>query len=298
MHILINTPNGNVGRSLVPQLLAAGDIVTVITRNPDSLDEQVASRARVITGSFDDPSVLDRALAGVDAVFWVTPGQMRNDYAGWSLTAARAAVEAADRHGVRRAVVLSSIGAHTGPGTGPVGVLLAIEDMFRERLADVVALRPGYFMEDILRSLPTIATRGVIESPVPADKRMPAVAARDIAVVAMHELHSPAGGPKIRGVHGPADLSGLDMTQILSEVLERPIRYIQIPITETRSWLLSRGLPDEVAALFHELYQGVIAGRMDAAEERTPDTTTPTDYATFVREVVRPALARMTAASP
>lgn len=292
MHIAVNTPGSNIGRPLVASLLAAGAQVTVISRNPGSVADLAEKGARVVEGSIDDPATLDRAFAGVDAVFWLTPPAIRPDFRSWAVATGRAAAEAARRNGVRRAVVLSSVGAQTGPGTGPVGVLLAIEDAFREQLADVVALRPGYFMENMLRNLPTIVAQGAIYSPVPADKKAPTVATRDIAAVAAEELLGGAGGHRIRGVHGPVDLTAREQAEILSEALGRPIQYVEVPVAAARGGMLAAGFPEFAADLFCEMYQALIDGRMDAAEPRSAETTTPTDFATFAREVVRPAVAQ------
>lgn len=295
MHIVVNTPGSNIGRPLVASLLAAGEKVTVISRNPGSIAELVEKGAHVVEGSIDDAATLDRAFAGADAVFWLTPPQIRPDFREWAVATGRAAAEAARRQGVRRAVVLSSVGAQTGPGSGPVGVLLAIESAFRESLPDVVALRAGYFMENALRSLQTIATQGAIYSPVPADKQAPTVATRDIAAVAAEELRGSASGHRIRGVHGPVDLSGREQAQILSEALGRPVQYVEVPVAAARAGMIAAGFPEFAADLFCEMYQAVIDGRMDSSEPRSQETTTPTDFATFAREVVRPAVE---AASP
>jgi uncharacterized protein YbjT (DUF2867 family) len=293
MHIVINTPGSNIGRPLVLSLLAAGEKVTVISRNPTSIADLVEKGAHVVEGSIDDPATLDRAFAGAEAVFWLTPPAFRPDFKEWAVATGRAAAEAARRHGVRKAVVLSSVGAQTGPGTGPVGVLLAIENAFRESLPDVVALRAGYFMENTLRNLQTIVAQGAIYSPVPADKKAPTVATRDIAAVAGEELRGGAGGHRIRGVHGPVDLSAREQAQILTEALGRPVQYVEVPVAAARAGMIAAGLPEFAADLYAEMYQGLIDGRMDVAEARSSETTTPTDFATFAREAVRPAVEQL-----
>lgn len=149
MRIVVNTPTGNIGRSLVEALLERGAEVTLIARHPDKVRDLEARGARVVQGSIDDAAVLERALEGARALFWLTPPAMRPDWSDWAVQTGKQAAEAARRRDVKRVVVLSSLGAQTGRGTGPVGVLLDIEDAFRAAVPEVVALRPGFFMENV-----------------------------------------------------------------------------------------------------------------------------------------------------
>jgi hypothetical protein len=206
----------------------------------------------------------------------------------WAWGAAAAAVK---RLGVRRVLVQSSMGAQTGPGTGPVGCLLAIEDGFRGAAAEVVALRAGFFMENLLRDLPSIARDGAIYSPNPTGKAMPLVAAADVAARAAAWLLDPSWkGHRIVGVHGPVDLSYGRVAQILSQVLGRPVRHVETTIEQTRQGMLGAGMPDFVVASFVELFEGVRNGKMDSAEPRTAETTTSTTLVDFAKAVLVPAL--------
>ena len=50
------------------------------------------------------------------------------------------------------------------------------------------------------------------------------------------------------------------------------------------------GMPGFVTEMFLEMYEGIREGRMSPQTPRSAETTTPTDLATFAREVLRPAL--------
>src|SRR5260370_31584750 len=121
MSIVINTPTSNIGGALATRLLGAGENVAVLSREKKKVDELVRRGARVIEGSFEAPALLAKALEGAEALFWLTPPPARPDYYAWATKCAKQAAAAAKKAGARRAVVLSSAGAHTGPGTGPVG---------------------------------------------------------------------------------------------------------------------------------------------------------------------------------
>ncbi len=293
MRITVNTPGGNIGRDLTQNLLDAGADVTIISRSPEKVADLVGRGARLVQGSIDEQAVLDEALKGADALFWLTPPAGRPDYHEWAVLTARQAAATARRQGVSRVVLLSSVGAQSGPGTGPVGVMLAIEQLFAEHVPHTVSLRAGFFMENFFRSLDTLARDGVIYQPSPANKPFPLVATRDVAAVAAAELLDGSWtGHRIRGVQGPADLSYDQAAAILSEALGRPVKYVQVSVDQARQGMRGVGMPEFLVETFSEMYQAIVDGRMDASEPRTAETTTPTSLALFAREALAPALAQ------
>ncbi|ACY15072.1 NAD(P)H-binding protein [Haliangium ochraceum] len=292
MRITINTPNGTIGRALAELLLDAGAELSIIARSPDKAQDLVARGARLVPGSIDDEAVVDQALEGADALFWLTPPAPRPDYLHWAVTTGRQAAALAAKHGVGKVVVLSSVGAHNGAGTGPVSCLLPIEEAFADAVPHTVALRAGMFMENLLRSIDTIAQAGAIYMPIAADQPLPLVATRDIAKVAAEELLAGAsGGHRVRGVHGPAAMSNAQATAVLAEVLERPVSYYAVTLEQAREAMAAAGMPEFAQELYLEMYRAIAEGRLDPAEPRTSETTTPTTMAEFAREVLAPAVA-------
>lgn len=287
MSIVINTPNGNIGRPLSEALLAAGEAVTLIQRDASKVADLAAKGARVVEGSIDDAAVLARAFEGASAVFWLTPPSFRPEYEAWAVGAAKAAVAALKAP--TRVVLLSSVGAHN-EGNGPVSVLKRVEEVFRRGLPNVLALRPGYFFENFHRELATIASQGAWYGCSPADAKVPMVATRDIAAVAAQELQKSWTGHRFRGVHGPRDLSQTDVAAVLSEVFERDVRYVEVSHAAAVEGMQKAGMPDFVVALYAAMLDGFITGRMAPQEPRSSETTTPTDLATFARASLRPAL--------
>jgi hypothetical protein len=73
MKILVTTPTGKIGRSVVLELLSPEFSVRVIVREPARLPEEVREQAEVVRGSTDDAETLRQALDGVEALFWCVP---------------------------------------------------------------------------------------------------------------------------------------------------------------------------------------------------------------------------------
>jgi uncharacterized protein YbjT (DUF2867 family) len=291
MSIVVNTPTSNIGRALAVRLLDADEIVTVLSRDKRKVEDLAKRGARVIEGSFEEPNLLAKALEGAEALFWLTPPPARPDYYAWATKCAKQAATAAKRAGVRRAVVLSSMGAHTGPGTGAVGPAREMENDFEALLPAVVSLRPGIFMENFLLSAGMIADAGQMFLPIPTGKRWPLVATSDIAAKAACWLldRSWSGHHRV-GVHGPKDLSPDEAAAIISLALGKPVRCVEATPEQARAAMKGMGMPDFVVDLIMEQYVAFRDGRLESAEPRTPDTTTPTTLAEFARTMLVPAI--------
>jgi len=291
MSIVINTPTSNIGRALAARLLDAGERITVLSRDKKKVDELLRRGARVVEGSFEEPALLAEALEGAEALFWLTPPPARSDYYAWAIKCAKQAAAAAKKAGVRRAVVISSAGAHTGPGTGAVGPAREMENDFEAALPAVVSLRPGIFMENFLLPTDMIAKAGQIFTPLPAGKRWPLVATADIATkAACWLLDRGWSGHHRVGVHGPKDLSTDEAAAIISSALGEPVKCVETTIDQARGALTGMGMPDFIVEIIIEMYVAFREGRLDQAEPRTPDTTTPTTLAEFARTTLVPAI--------
>jgi uncharacterized protein YbjT (DUF2867 family) len=291
MSIIINAPTSNIGRALAARLLDAGEGVTVLSRDKKRVDELLRRGARVLEGSFEEPAVLAQALEGAEALFWLTPPPARPDYYAWATQCAKQAAAAAKKAGARRAVVVSSMGAHSGPGTGAVGPAREMENDFEAALPAVVSLRPGIFMENFLLSTDMIAKTGQIFVPIPAGKRWPLVATADIAAkAACWLLDRGWSGHHRVGVHGPKDLSTDEAAAIISSALGKPVKCVDATLEQARDAMKGMGMPDFVAEIIIEQYGAFREGRLNPAEPRTPDTTTPTTLAEFARNTLVPAI--------
>src|ERR1700677_394886 len=250
MSIVINAPTSNIGRALAARLLDAGESVTVLSRDKKKVAELLRPGAAIVEGSFEEPTVLAQALEGAESLFWLTPPPARPDYYAWATQCAKRAAAAAKKAGARRAGVGSSMGAHTGPGTGAVGPAREMENDFEAALPAVVSLRPGIFMENFLLSTDMIAKTGQIFVPIPAGKRWPLVATADIAAkAACWLLDRGWSGHHRVGVHGPKDLSTDEAAAIISSALGKPVKCVDATLEQARGAMKGMGMPDFVVEI-------------------------------------------------
>ncbi len=292
MHIVVNTPSGNIGRRVAEEILANGHQLTVISRNPGKIEGLVAKGARLVVGSIDDAAVLTDAFEGADSLLWLTPFVFDQvDYVGWAERNAATAATIASRCGIRKAVLISSVGAQHSSGVGPIGCLPSIEASFRAACPEVVSLRAGSFMENFLMHVPSIARFGKIFGAYPKEMAIPLVATRDIADKAALALQRFDGnGYSVVGVHGPQDLTQAQATEIIALALDRPVEYVEISPDESRRRMVDFGMPEHAATLLAEMYAGFASGAMRSAEPRSKETTTPTSLLQFAAALLKPAV--------
>lgn len=295
MSIVINTPNGNIGRQLALLLLDAGEAITVISRDAAKAAPLAERGARVVEGSIEDEAVLRDAFEGATGLFWLTPPNLAPGFHAKARENAERAASLAKAAGIERVVVLSSTGAHSGPGVGPVSALRPVEEAFEAALPNVVGLRAGFFMENYLRDLGTIAAMGKIFSPAQADHRVPVVATADIARRASELLEDGFEGHLALGVHGPRDLSPRESAAILAEALGRPVEYVQVTPEQALGGMVEAGVPEYAAGQYVEMFGALNEGRMDPAEPRNAASTTSTELHDFATQVLRPAVERAAA---
>ena len=94
MTIVINTPNGNIGRRTAERLLDSGVSVRIISRNPNKVTDLTSRGASLVIGSTDDAVALEKAFDGAQTVFWLTPPAYRPDYPAWVRETAEKAAQA------------------------------------------------------------------------------------------------------------------------------------------------------------------------------------------------------------
>jgi uncharacterized protein YbjT (DUF2867 family) len=275
----------------VPKLLAGGAELTVIARDPRRVAGLADQGVHVVSGSSADRMVVRRAVSGADTLFWLTPPDYRQpDPLGQYRRFTNAALDGLDARNPPRVVTLSAIGANLPKGTGPVAGLYQMEQKFNNRLASVTHLRPTFFMENMLNYLPTIVTEGVFYVPMPGNQPHQLVAIADIAEAAAERLLSREWeGQHVRHLLGPEDITYQQVAEILSEELERPVRFSEISLEQAYDALVGQGLnPEGVAALI-ELSDWARHGMPGSDATRTPETTTATGFRQFAREVFKPA---------
>jgi len=288
--IVVTTPTGHIGSRLVKDLLDANEAVRVIVRDPAKLPAEVRAKVDVVEGSSDDEAVLTGALKGAESFFLVVPPSFTStDDREYYLQFTRPACRAILSQGVQRVVAISGIGRKSTLPAGVVTASFAKDEEIERTGVHFRALWCPGFMENMLRSIPSLKHQGVFAYPGDPDFKNPLVATRDIAASAAKLLRDRSWtGQGGLAVLGPEDLSFNEIAAILTEILEKPIRFQSVPSEAYKAQLIQYGASEAFAQSLIEMHEAKDQG-IDLSEPRTPENTTPTTFRQWCKEVLKPA---------
>jgi uncharacterized protein YbjT (DUF2867 family) len=283
--------SGNTGGAAAAHLLKSGKKVRAVGRQREKLAKLMAAGAEGCVGDIEDAAFVREALGNAEAAYLLIPPNMATDdfraYQGRVSDALLAGIRA---NGVRHAVLLSSIGAHHAEGTGPIVALHHFEKRLMELPGlDVLFLRAGFFMENVLMGLASVKAQGVYAGPMPPEAGVPMIASRDIGGYAGRRLERlDFTGKSALHLLGPKSITQTEIVVALGQAIGRPIRYVQAPIEALEQGLKQSGLGPSTVSLFMEMYRGAGKGLL-APEEGGVIETGWTAFETFAKEVFAPA---------
>ncbi|NUU25186.1 MAG: NAD(P)H-binding protein [Streptomycetaceae bacterium] len=259
--IVVTGATGNVGRPLIAALAAAGAAVTAVSRGAS--EETVPDGVRSHRADLTDAESLRSALDGADALF------LHDSGAGAHLVRPADILDVAKAGGVRRIVLLSSIGVVTRPDSpSHGGMMRSFEDAVRATGLDWTILRPGGFASNAYAWAEPIRTRRIAPAPF-GDVGIPVVDPDDIAEVAAAALLSDDHTGRIYELTGPSLSTPRQRAEAIAEALGEPVRFVEQTADEARVQML-QFMPEPVADTTL-----AVLGAPTAAEQRvSPDVET------------------------
>jgi uncharacterized protein YbjT (DUF2867 family) len=292
MKIVIAAASGNIGRRTAEKIIQAGVETVLLARHAEKLADLVAQGAIVKPISSDDAQGLIEATQQADALFWLTPPKLdAPSLRDWYLQTATAGAKAVRENSIKRVVNISSIGAGAKPNLGTVSLSGDVESIFNQTSANVLHLRPGYFMENFLDQIEAIKTDRAVRFPYASDHDIPWISTDDIGDAAAHYLLSEQwAGQWTRNLMGTENLTLLEATATLSQVLNCSIDYVQVSLESLQQQFAAMGATAEVQQQMSELLCAL--GDPDGiyATARTPEALTHTTFEQFVRSKLLPNL--------
>ncbi|HEX2660821.1 MAG TPA: NAD(P)H-binding protein, partial [Polyangia bacterium] len=178
--------SGNTGSVVAQRLSAAGAQVRAFARSADKLQTLVQQGIQPVLGDVLDARALTDALRGSDIAYAMVPPRYdAADPIAYYDQVASSLAAALGQSGIRRVVLLSSLGAELSVGTGIVVGLNHVEQKLKAlpRL-ELLILRAGYFYENFLGSIGLIQAMGVNGGATKGDVPIPMIAAGDIGDLA------------------------------------------------------------------------------------------------------------------
>ncbi|GGU66610.1 NmrA family NAD(P)-binding protein [Lentzea flava] len=205
MKIAVTGATGTQGGAVARLLTERGHDVRRVTRNPKHPND--------VHGDFDDPASLERAFAGVDGVFLMTPLSDPNEVAQ-----GKAAIDAA-RH-VPHVVFTSATNADRGTGIPHFDTKAEIERHLAANHPQWTVLGPAAFM----------GAEGPVALPIPPDLKLYVVAPEDIAAMTVLAFEQPERFRNRRIDIASDRLTGPEMAAI------RGTEFIEIPLAKAERY--------------------------------------------------------------
>ncbi|MGZ3141757.1 SDR family oxidoreductase [Lentzea chajnantorensis] len=234
--IVVTGATGNVGRPLTRALAEAGEQVTAVSRH----SAEVPDGVRHVVADLAEPAGLEPALAGAKALFLLLSGDLHAVGANPADVIGTAVAS-----GVRRIVLLSSLGVVTRPfGTTRVQ-LRALEDGVRESGADWALLRPGGFASNALWWAESVRAQRLVAAPF-GDVGVPVVDPADIAAVAAACLTDDRHSGGVYELTGPEVVTPRQQTAAIAAALGEPVRFHELTRAEAKAGM-ERVMPGELA---------------------------------------------------
>jgi uncharacterized protein YbjT (DUF2867 family) len=273
--ILVTGASGNVGREVLKQVAQTGAKVRAAFQSSSKQATPAGVETAIV--DYNQPDTLRTALKGADRVFLVGPPTAQLP------ALERKAVDVMAKCGVRHVVKLSAMGGRQSIFTRQHA---ESEDYILSTGVPYTFLRPNGFMQNIVNyNAPTINTQNAFYG-TEGDGQVSQIDIRDVARVAAKTLTEDGHLGKVYTLTGPEPLTNAQVAQILSRVLTREVRYINLTPEQLKPALLSAGLPEWTADALLDLQRLYREGK---ASEVTEDVEKilgrkPTSLAQFLAD--------------
>lgn len=234
--IVVTGATGNIGRPLTQALADAGRQVTAVSRHEAAVPDGV----RHLTADLNEPAGLKPALDGAEALFLLLSGDLHATGAN----PADIIRQAADS-GVRRVVLLSTLGVVTRPFGHTRIAMRALEDTLRESGLEWAVLRPGGFASNALWWAGSVRAHRVVAAPY-GDIGVPIIDPSDIAEVAAACLLEDQHTGGIYELTGPEVITPRQQAEAIATALGSPVTFQELTREEAAT-AMARSMPAELA---------------------------------------------------
>jgi uncharacterized protein YbjT (DUF2867 family) len=285
MKIIITGSLGNISRPLSTKLAANGHNVTVISSDSNKSDQIKSIGATPAIGSVTDEGFLTETLSGADVVYLMIPTNfaapdIKADIAATGQIYANA-VKAA---GVKKVVMLSSLGAHLPEGTGPIAGIHRAEEILKKLDGvDLLMLRPAYFYNNFYDNIDMIKHAGIIGSNFGAHQQLALVDPEDIAAVVIENMEKGFTGQSVIYVASDKPTLG-EVAAALGNAIGKPeLPWVEFTDEQAITGMTDAGLPDDIAKNYAEMgaaiRSGIIWGDFDLDNAELIGKTKLDDFA-------------------
>jgi NADH dehydrogenase len=257
--ILLTGATGSVGSALLRRLVAEGEAVRCLVRDPRRLgDERV--RVQIVLGDVSEPASFRNALRGVKTVVHLaasTRNQQRASIEELNGVATMRFLRAAERMGAERFLYFSALGASLNSRSRFLRAKALAEQAVAESDFDWSVLAPSLVHSPHTRWVRFFQTLSLLPA-VPVSGRGRArfqpVWADDVAEAVLNRLRGEGGDQRRFELAGPETLSYDDVVRavIAARGRERPLVHVPPLVVRAGLWTADKLAGDPVFATWDE----------------------------------------------
>ncbi len=229
--ILFTGLTGLVGTEIVKLLPEFEIQARGLVRDPGKADAIKEAGVEVIPGDLGDTAAVSEALRGCDKAFLLMANSRQQ------LDLEKGFVDAARAAGVKHLVKMSANGANSNSTALLKRYHGDAERYIRESGLRYTLVRPNYFMQNMFHVAGSIVEQDKYFMPM-RDGQVGIIDVRDVARFVLTVLTHPGHEDKTYEITGPELVSFHDIATRLSEVMDREIRYVDVPAEDFKESLL------------------------------------------------------------
>lgn len=255
---LIIGANGRVGRLVVQELLAAGEVPRLFVRNEDKARTNFGNDIEIAAGDLNDPASIAAAMRDITSLFLCSPVHPRQVHQHNSVI--DAAIDADSPYVVKLSGLATFPDSFVDSGRWHAET----EQYLAASGLDYTCLHPYFFMQNLAFQLERIRNTGVLQSGVP-DAPVAMVDVRDIAAVVARLLINPDLAPNETLPLTSSDaLTYPQIAQAMTDAWDREVIYKAQSLDEIKENLQRSDQPDwhiQILLQFNEAFNKGLGSR-------------------------------------
>ena len=237
--ILITGAAGKTGRAIIRALKQRKESVRALVHRIDQVAMlDVLGVDAVLVGDMLDPASLARAVQGIQTIYHIAPNVSPDE-----VNIGKAVIRAAQSTKVERIVYHSVLHPQIEAMPHHWQKLRVEEFLYESGLAFTI-LQPAVYMQNILTQWDRILENGTYTLPYKAETRLSLVDLDDIAQAAALILTEPEHQGATYELVGTPAMSQIEISEVLSEQLNRPVEVKNVPLGEWEQAARASGLGD------------------------------------------------------
>ena len=253
--ILLTGVTGKTGGATAKELVDKGVPLRALVRDEAKAAELKAAGVELLVGDLCDKAIVQKAMEGVEKATLILPNSEQQKDMEMQF------VDLATDAGVKHVVKLSSLEAREDATTPIPSRHYEVEQYLKNSPLSWTMVRPNFFMQNLLGCGATIKSMGKFFLPL-GNGTTVMMDCRDVGATIAEVLTSEGHEGKSYDISGPELLNFHEVADRFSEVLGKPIEYVNQDWAEysekVAPFMSSEWHLDAVRQLFSEIVEGVV----------------------------------------